>query len=111
MYQTRTSASTIKTVTEAIMKGRYTFWPIVWLTLAPRVRITAGKKDWDKTFSVNNDVVDYSQACHPFMKEMEVRSRQNPLCSSANHRMYSASKGATLVGLKRIFDYSMNIFN
>ena len=38
-------------------------------------RITAGKKDWDKTFSVNNDVVDYSQACHPFMKEMEVADK------------------------------------
>ena len=34
--------------------------------------ITAEKKDWDKTFSVN--VVGYSnmvQACHPFMKEMK----------------------------------------
>ena len=59
-------------------------------------RITAGKKDWDKTFSVNNDVVDYSQACHPFMKEMEVADKIHCAAKSYIGCTPAASKGATL---------------
>ena len=66
--------------------------------------ITAEKKDWDKTFSVN--VIGYSnmvQACYPFMKEMKGvdKSIVNTASISGyraqpNRWTYNASKGAVL---------------
>lgn len=69
--------------------------------------LTAGKEDWDKSFSVN--VVGYAnmvQACYDYMKKMSCDKSIVNIASISGHRCqpdrwtYSATKGAILTMTK-----------